>query len=208
MSTFIQMGTNSGEDDFLLRVKKDKPDLVILIEPNSSWNDTIRKNYEGIKHVIILNVAITENSQDLVTLYIPQVDKTGLAKNGYGYASNNFSIVPMDDWGEDLVELKAAGISLMALCDNYGISTIDFLAIDTEGYDAQIIKSIDFNVLNIKEIEYERWDFPEDAFSRHGDKKKEYGVNGTKLINDILTKAGYTIEKSKVDSMNSVAKKN
>ena len=206
-SVFIQIGTNDGNDEFLLRVKKDKPDFVILIEPNKVWNDTIRKNYEGVANIVILNIAITEKSQDSVTLYIPQVDKTGLAKNGYGYGSNNFSILPMDDWGNDLVEMKVVGKTLMEVCNNYGICTIDFLAIDTEGYDAQIIKSIDFSMLNIKELEFETWDFPEEAFSRHGDKKKEYGVNSTKIIYEILTNAGYVIEACKVDKMNRIAKK-
>jgi FkbM family methyltransferase len=207
MSTFIQIGTNDGNDEFLIRVKKDKPDLVILIEPNRIWNDIIRKNYEGVAQPILLNIAITEQKVDSIKLYIPKVNNEGLAKNGYGYGSNNFSILPMDDWGNDLVELEVVGRTLMDLCEQYGIHTIDFLAIDTEGYDAQIIKSIDFSRLDIKEIEYEIWDFPEDAFTRHGDKKKEYGVNGTRIVNDIFAKAGYTIERSKIDSMNRIAKK-
>ena len=204
---FIQIGTNSGNDEFLLRVRKESPDFVILIEPNPVWNETIRKNYQGVENMVLLNIAITDTNQDSVKLYIPKTDAKGIAKNGYGYGTNNFSILPMDDWGDDLVELEVVGKTFIDVCNRYGVRTIDFLSIDTEGYDGQIIKSIDFSMLNIKELEFETWDFPEEAFSRHGDKKKEYGVNSTKIIYEILTNAGYVIEACKVDKMNRIAKK-
>ena len=207
MIVYIQIGTNTGDDNFLIRVRRERPDLVILIEPNKDWNNIIRKNYKGVPNLIVQNVAITEKSQEIVTLYIPKTDKNGIAINGVGYGTNNFSILPMDDWGEELVELKVPGVSFSDLCDKYAIRTINFLSIDTEGYDGEIIKSIDFSKYNIKEIEYETWDFPEDCFKRHGDKKKDYGVNGTTIINQVLTQAGYRIEKSPTDSMNRVAKK-
>ena len=51
MSVYIQIGTNNGNDAFLSRVKRDHPDLVILVEPNKEWRATIRKYYEYVSSV-------------------------------------------------------------------------------------------------------------------------------------------------------------
>ena len=205
MSVFIQIGTNSGNDEFLQRVRKQQPNLVILIEPNKDWNETIRNNYKYVSGVIILNAAIVNKPTKEVSLFIPKVNAEGLAKNGVGYGTNNFSILPMDDWGEELVELKVPGITLSALCAKYDIETIDYLQIDTEGYDAEIIKSIDFTKINIKEIEFEWWHFEESCYTKYGEKAKDYGLNGMLEAERILINAGYQVSKSATDSMNRIA---
>ena len=43
---YFQIGTNEGNDLFRDMVKDDKPDLVILVEPNKSLVDNIKKNLE------------------------------------------------------------------------------------------------------------------------------------------------------------------
>ena len=91
-----------------------------------------------------------------------------------------FSLLPMDDWGNDFVEIEAPSMTFNDLCDKYEIRHIDFLQIDTEGYDAEIIKSIDFTKIKIDTIKYEIWHFPVECFKRHGEKGKEYGWAGMK----------------------------
>jgi len=54
---YVQIGTNSGGDEFNYLVRKNNPSKVILVEPNSVHNDSIRTHYRGIE-VIIENVAI------------------------------------------------------------------------------------------------------------------------------------------------------
>lgn len=48
------------------------------------------------------------------------------------------------------------GMTFMELCEWYEITDIHYLQIDTEGYDAEIIKSIDFAKVNIDIIKYEQ----------------------------------------------------
>ena len=83
----------------------------------------------------------------------------------------------------------------MELCTRYEISDIHYLQTDTEGYDAEIIKSIDFTKINIDTIKYETWNFVEDCFSRHGDKAKLYGINGMNYISNLLLSLGYELTK-------------
>lgn len=43
MKVFFQIGTNDGNDDFRQMVNKEKPDLVILVEPNPDLIKHIKK---------------------------------------------------------------------------------------------------------------------------------------------------------------------
>ena len=40
---FFQIGTNNGNDMFKTKVKQNNPDMVILIEPNTSLINEIKK---------------------------------------------------------------------------------------------------------------------------------------------------------------------
>jgi len=206
MSVYIQIGTNHGNDDFRKRVFENNPDLVILVEPNKDLRESIKRSYKPLRSAsIIRSVAITDRTGDIVKLHIPKLTN-GVAENGYGYNTGNFSILPMDDWGEDLTTIEAETLSFSDLCDMYGITDIDYLCIDTEGYDAEIIKTIDFSKYHIKELEYEFWGFGTDCYSRHGDKAPFYGISGMIEVEKLLVKLGYEIVISKTDSMNRVAK--
>ena len=43
----LQIGTNDGCDEFNTIVRKHKPSLVILVEPNRLLNEKINNNYNG-----------------------------------------------------------------------------------------------------------------------------------------------------------------
>ena len=105
----------------------------------------------------------------------------------------------MDDWGNDFHEITAPSMTFNELCGKYGITDIGYLQIDTEGYDAEIIKSINFTHINIDIIKYENWSFPVSCFTRHGEEAKKYGVNGMTDVIYLLKGMGYNISKEKSD---------
>lgn len=188
---FIQIGAKDGNDEFNLMVRKERPLIVILVEPNKQHNADILRNYEDVSsHIYLENVAIVAEPAEEVTLVHPDH-----IINGVEYDSGKFSLLPMDDWGETFVEIKAPGMTFDSLCSKYGVKEIDFLQIDTEGYDSEIIKSIDFNKYKIRRIKYETWHFSPDCFKRHGEKGKTYGAQGIKDVNELLTELGYKLEK-------------
>lgn len=47
-------------------------------------------------------------------------------------------------------------ITFSDLMNKYGLKELDYLQVDTEGYDQRIIESIDFNKYKIKEVKFER----------------------------------------------------
>ena len=188
----FQIGTNTGEDDFNKIVKASNPLKVILVEPNSDLNEKIYKSYKNID-IILENVAITEVSVNEVKLVIPKNGKSDDPNNRHSYGPSCFSLLPLDNWGDSFDYLISEGLSFNDLCKKHNINDIHYLQIDTEGYDATIINSIDFENINIDIIRYEYWDFPERMFSKHSDKSK-CGINGMDRVNELLTSLGYTIK--------------
>jgi FkbM family methyltransferase len=197
---FVQIGTNDGDDEFNKFVRSYHPSQLILVEPNSDLNDKIKESYKGISCTII-NAAVMDKTRGLVKLVHPKNRFNGNGKcvsNGH-YIDKHFSLLPMDDWGDDFVEIQAPSITFTDICKMNNIKDIHYLQIDTEGYDAEIIKSIDFKKVNIDIIKYEDWSFSEDSFQRHGNKGKDYGVSGMRFVAHMLLNLGYTITKESTD---------
>jgi hypothetical protein len=55
----------------------------------------------------------------------------------------------------DIEEVDVKIVVFNDLIEKYNISEIEYLFIDTEGYDYQIIKSIDFNKTKINKVKFE-----------------------------------------------------
>jgi FkbM family methyltransferase len=190
---FVQIGTYDGKDLFNDLVRAKSPSLVLLIEPNSSMNAKIQENYIGVNNIVIKNCAITDQCYDTVKLVIPTSDTEKTGENGVAYDYCNFTLLPMDDWGDRFIEITAPSMTFNELCSKYNITHIHFLQIDTEGYDYEIIKSIDFNNVRIDVLQYEKWMFNEDYYNRYGDKRFEYGINGMRYVENMLNSIGYNI---------------
>ena len=198
MRVYFQIGTNDGNDLFQKKVRAEKPDLVILVEPNKDFEPIIRKHYAGVQNVFIFSKAIYYENKADVSLFVP--GKRGVfgsrADNGWTYSHTHFSLMPMNDWGskEDMVELKTSGIRFDTLCNVFGLTHIDYLQMDTEGFDSEIIKMIDFSKIDIRQIRYEQWNFDSKEFTKyHGDKADHLGKNGMSEVEAKLKQAGYVL---------------
>jgi FkbM family methyltransferase len=197
MRVYFQIGANTGADTFQRKVRNEKPDLTILVEPNAEFESVIRSNYAGVPNVYILSKAIYYENKP-VSLFIPA--KRGVygtrADNGFTYEHTHFSLVPMNDWGDksDMVELKTDGITFDTVCRVFGLTAIDYLQIDTEGFDSEILKIIDLSKVDIRQIRYEQWNFESKEFTRHNtDRAQSLGKGGMREVEEKLTRAGYLI---------------
>ena len=204
---FVQIGTNDGGDLFNKLVKHFKPKRVLLIEPNDSLNPYILQNYKEVYddlNIEIINKCIYDTDDKEVSLFIPAKDgvygnpgvQPERKQGNLTYSNKHFSLIPMNDWGDknNMIELKCKTIKFSTLCKLYNITKIDYLQIDTEGYDSEIISSIDLNLIDVKIIRYEKWPFDENCFSKyHNDNKLLYGINGMKNVEKILKSYSYTL---------------
>ena len=195
---FFQIGTNNGNDLFRELVIKEKPDMVILVEPNKLLINEIKQNYNNIENVHIYNNAIYYNDDEVIELYIAA--KNGImgtrADNGIIYDPGHFTLLPMNDWGNknDMVKITSTGITFDKICSSHGITNIDYLQIDTEGFDSEIIKMIDLSKYKINRIRFEKWGFNTECFTDyHKDKADELGVNGMNNAINKLKEYNYVL---------------
>lgn len=198
IKVFFQIGTNNGNDLFKELVIKNKPDIVILVEPNENLISEIKQNYSNIKNVYIYNNAIYYNDDEIIELYIPA--KNGIigtrADNNIIYSHGHFSLLPMNDWGNknDMVKITTKSITFDKICSIHDITNIDYLQIDTEGFDSEIIKMIDLSKYKINKIRFEKWAIKTECFTDyHKEKAHELGINGLKNSIDKLVKNNYTL---------------
>lgn len=198
MITYIQIGTNDGNDNFRKLVLAMVPDLVILVEPNPALRPLIEQNYRGIPGVHILTRAIYYTDDTEVELYIPAtrgIEGTP-GTNGHVFTHVNYSLVPMNDWGDkaDMCKIKANTISFGTLCAQFGITEISYLQMDTEGFDSEIIRMIDFAKYRIHALRYEKWGFAAKEFTKFsGNKSEQMGVAGMDYVRERLTELGYAL---------------
>ena len=151
-----------------------------------------------MKNVYIYSNAIYYTDDEDIDLYVPA--KNGvmgtIAENGLIYSDSHFSLVPMNDWGNknDMVKITTKSITFDTICSNHGITDIDYLQIDTEGFDSEIIKMIDFSKYKINTIRFEKWPFKSNSFTEHNKQlANDLGESG--LLNTInkLKDNNYTI---------------
>jgi hypothetical protein len=98
-----------------------------------------------------------------------------------------------DDWGHDLQSIEVPANEPCYFLDQY--SVIDYLWIDVEGLDTDIVQYIDFTKYKIKQIRFE---------SAHSDGKF---VKGIKYQNAIikLTQANYLLHSDGLDTVGYLA---
>ena len=194
MKTFVQIGTHIGDDEFNELVRKENPDLVVLVEPNSELIDQIIENYSYIlDKVKIENIAINTKSGSCEVV-IPKNPLPLPDGNYCELGTAHYSLLPMDDWGDDFKTIQVNGMTFSDLCEKYSITEIDYLQTDTEGFDSQIILSVDFDKVKIKKLQYEYWPFKsEDQYKRYGEDGKKYGTNGMQEVESKLLSLGYQL---------------
>jgi FkbM family methyltransferase len=196
---FFQIGANNGDDDFRKYAQEHNPDLIILVEPNTSHADSIKERYSSMKNVCLYTKAIYYESNTTVDLVIPSKNgKYGeKADNGIVYTDVHYSLVPMNDWGskDDMVSLKVETITFDDICKCHNITEIEFLQIDTEGFDSEIIRMIDLSKYKIHNIKFEKWNFNTECFTKYNENNStNLGINGMNLCFEKLKHHNYEIK--------------
>jgi FkbM family methyltransferase len=154
---FVQVGANDGVrfDSLYFFVTQNRcPGLVI--EPLPDMFERLRMNYADYPEIIPVNVAV-HPTQSSATIYRVDPKKVGnLPDFVAGIASflpdhHLKSNVPKEAILQETVQCAP----LMSVLKKYNALDADLLQIDTEGFDAEVIKMIDFSILKPQLIKYE-----------------------------------------------------
>jgi FkbM family methyltransferase len=209
LNNFVVIGAFDGEshDNFFERIneKKNKNNsTIIFVEPIKRFYDILVKNVSSIEDIKVIceNSAISDKKEEVVMVSVKEnlLDKYGphiegctcIIENGVPI---NIFIQRVDK--EDLIYEKINCITFSDLLFTHGIESVDFLQIDTEGYDERILRSIDFSSSDISFIKFEKFYLTEGFIEEFGSKLDNIGYSISTDDNNY-----YFISKKLLDEIN------
>ena len=147
---FIQIGAHDGiSDDSIFPFARGRGWRGILVEPVRYLFDRLTENYAGAAGVILENKALAEQD-GVVTFYsvkqtsdeVPEwYDQIGSLKRDV-ILSHQASIPNIADY---LAEIQVEAISFDTLVAKHNVTHVDLILIDTEGYDLNILRTINLD---------------------------------------------------------------
>ena len=174
---FIQIGAHDGiSHDFIFNFLTQKNVFGLAIEPISDYFEKLKGNYSTFKDLKLLNIAI-HDSQEEIKIY-------RIAKE-YELEVPDWAIGSASIFKEHLIDklkipekyIKCDAVKAMTfeklIANHYKFNKIDLLQIDTEGYDFEILKKIDFKKVKPKIVKIEVSHLNESDF-----------INAKKLLSD------------------------
>jgi FkbM family methyltransferase len=147
--TFVQVGSNDGRtDDPLFRTAMTMPVRGVLIEPIPQLFEQLTATYATREGLSFVNAAVAEIEGSRALYWVsplpgdpPWVDQLG--------SFSRDVVVSHAEWVPGIEErvhaLEVRCRTLHSLVDEYELAHIDLVHIDAEGFDFEILKTIDFD---------------------------------------------------------------
>jgi len=136
---FVQVGANDGlRWDPLQNFVKKNSLSGLLIEPLPDLFDELKSNYADSGNLLFANCAVHRKDGEQV-MYRAKRDAP-VPDWAHGIASFNENHVLQSVPSEDVESITVQTKSPKTLLKEYEVEKIDFLQIDTEGFDYEIIK--------------------------------------------------------------------
>jgi len=160
---FMQIGANDGKryDPIHHLIVREKMSVKgIAIEPIQEYFDELEITYKDFPRIKLIRKAI-HNSQNEATIYKINPALSEIGEKFKGMSSFDIYNFTKDGISEnDIIAEKVPCISFMDLIGEEKITKIHLLQIDAEGYDIEILKSIDFDKIKPLIINFEhRWQY-------------------------------------------------
>ena len=160
---FIEIGANDGAlaDPLRTHVAAGRW-RGIMVEPAPGAFERLRENHEGNDRVVLANVAIAGHDGTVDLYHLPETVPAEVADaapwyTGVGSLSREHVVEGANVPGAAvLVErTEVPCVTFESLCRRNSVERIDLLLIDTEGYDWEILKGIDFEAWRPRLVVYE-----------------------------------------------------
>ena len=187
MINIIQLGSNTGKDhvtDFI-EYYIDIIDKVLLVEALPQLADELRDNYKGYNTDISVHSCAVSNKNGTADFYF--LENTNLRLS---------SLLPNvhTDFMKGTSKITVPTLTFDSLCAKHSISKVDVLFVDIEGYDEDVISTIDFAKYNIGTLVWEfNHSMKRNPKQHEALKQKcmEYGmIQENRGANIIMTKIG------------------
>jgi len=150
----VQIGCNDCSDHLLEYVRDHHSEInnLILVDPNKTRILNCYKVYESFDDINlhIVDKAINAKDEQYLTLYY-----SPLETNGHHTSTKKQHLLDHHHRPENIVAEQFPSVTFNNLLDHYSINIVDRLYVDTEGYDIDILRSIDYSKFKIKYIQFE-----------------------------------------------------
>jgi FkbM family methyltransferase len=143
---FVQIGCRHGLDHCTKHLKTNKYNSY-LFEPIPHWYNELQNNYKECNKVNTYNHAISEKNDSIQMYWVdPKKHGNKVPDWYYGHSSINYDNAPGHNWGiensSDILTVQSKTFDTVV--KEYGIDKIDIYVSDTEGYDINILRQVDF----------------------------------------------------------------
>jgi len=186
---FIQIGGNDGKsfDDLYFRILERESEGIIL-EPSKKYFSELKNTYKNLPSLILLQNAIFEKDANVKLYEINELGLSKLPKYAKGIGSFNKDHLIKEGVQESEIDcIEVVGITFKSLLQTYpNFEEVNYLQIDTEGYDFEILKMIDFKKFKTSIIKFEILNLSS------GDKKKAL---------DLLEQKGFRVFYNEMDAI-------
>jgi FkbM family methyltransferase len=153
---FLQIGANDGVSfDWLYEFVTANRVKGVVVEPLRDYFAELRHNYRDHPQVVPVNVAIHRTARE-VDIYRVDPKAKGLPSWTKGIASlDPHHHQKSGTASENIVVERVPCITMEELFAQQAITHVDYLQIDTEGYDAEILDMIDYRVIKPSIMKFE-----------------------------------------------------
>jgi FkbM family methyltransferase len=167
---FIQVGTNDGvELDPLATFVREFDWRGIMVEPVPYIFERLRRNVAGLGGITLENVAIadTDGRRPFYTVEeVKDPERESLPSSYDAIGSfHRDSLLSfrnsIPDIEDRIVRIEVPCLSFETLCRKHGVGELDLLLIDVEGYDGQLLRSIDFSTWRPRMLIFEHEHLPD-----------------------------------------------
>jgi FkbM family methyltransferase len=155
---FVQVGANDGvRFDRLYFFVTQNHCKGLVIEPLADMFEKLVRNYKDYPDIVPVNTALHPTAETCTLYRVDPARQNELPHWAAGIASFDPNHHKKSNIPEDcIIQEEVKCTSLMALLESRNIHDIDLLQVDTEGFDAEIIRMIDFARISPAIIKYER----------------------------------------------------
>ena len=165
-AVFVEIGANDGDQhDHLGPLIRAHRWRGVMVEPVPYVFARLERNYGGLDRVALENVAIADRDATKPFFHLAAVEdheREGLPRwyDGIGSFSraavvDHVRLIP--DIERRLVATQVPCLTFASLCERHGFGDIDLLVVDTEGYDHEILRHIDFTRYRPALVVYEHY---------------------------------------------------
>jgi len=160
--TVVQVGTNDANDDISKYILENYNDvkLGIFVEPNALHHPLIKQRYSSYSNIFVEHKAIVTStiSEPVIPFYYQTKELPKYYSSSINIDYIIQKVIDNDNLkGGEIKSFDVNTITLDNLLDSYNLQKLDWLVLNAEGIDEQIVLEFPWSRYNIKRIEIKNY---------------------------------------------------